>query len=597
MPPVTGTAAARRCWRAAAASVAALLVLGPAAALEPLRPQARPGLSDPATAADPRGPSAGTYLAARAAARAHDFAAAAALHDQALAEAPDDPLLLGTAVLARLALGDIDGARPLADRLVALGEAGPLAHLVRLAAAAREGRWRDVLAEQEAGRGAGPLIDGLARGWARLALGDPAGASAAFGDLAADRGIRGFAMTHKALALAAGGELEAAAAILGSPDLPVTRRGLLAEAQILSALGRQDQALARIEAVLGPAPDPVFDDIRARLQGGEAVPFDVAPTAAAGLAEALHGVAAALSGEDGDNTAALVYARAALALKPRHAEAALLAADLLLGLGQTRLAAETFALVPADHPAYAEAEIGRATTLRRAGEPEAAIEVLQALARARPEDPWVPATLGDHLRALERWAEAEAAYGRAIGLSPEGAPLLWFVHYTRAIARQAQDDWPGTEADLRRALELSPDEPRLLNHLGYSLVERGERLPEALAMIERAVAAEPDNGAIVDSLGWAFFKLGRYAEAVVQLERAVTLLPTHPVINDHLGDAYWMVGREREARFQWRRALSLGPEPEEAERIRRKLELGLDAVRREEALPPPPPDAAGGEGG
>jgi tetratricopeptide (TPR) repeat protein len=90
----------------------------------------------------------------------------------------------------------------------------------------------------------------------------------------------------------------------------------------------------------------------------------------------------------------------------------------------------------------------------------------------------------------------------------------------------------------------------------------------------------------VDSLGWGLYRLGRYEEAVEHMERAAELLPVDPIVNDHLGDVYWAVGREVEARFQWQRALSFDPEPEEAERIRRKLEVGLDQVLAEEGAPP-----------
>jgi Flp pilus assembly protein TadD len=86
----------------------------------------------------------------------------------------------------------------------------------------------------------------------------------------------------------------------------------------------------------------------------------------------------------------------------------------------------------------------------------------------------------------------------------------------------------------------------------------------------------------VDSLAWVYYRLGRFDEAVEPMERAAELLPTDPIINDHLGDIYWMVGREREARFQWERALSLDPEEEDADRIRLKLDIGLDAVLEQE---------------
>ncbi len=161
---------------------------------------------------------------------------------------------------------------------------------------------------------------------------------------------------------------------------------------------------------------------------------------------------------------------------------------------------------------------------------------------------------------------------------------------TCGLSHERTDEWSDAEADFRKALELRPDQPQVLNYLGYSFVEMRINLDEALDMIERAVAAEPDSGYITDSLGWVLYRLGRYEEAVVHMERAVELMPVDPVINDHLGDVYWAVGREREAEFQWHRALSF-IDPEETteadpDRIRRKLEVGLDAVLEEEGAPP-----------
>ncbi|HHB80905.1 MAG TPA: tetratricopeptide repeat protein, partial [Aliiroseovarius sp.] len=108
-----------------------------------------------------------------------------------------------------------------------------------------------------------------------------------------------------------------------------------------------------------------------------------------------------------------------------------------------------------------------------------------------------------------------------------------------------------------------------------------------------AVNARPNDGYIADSLGWVLYRLGRYDEAVGPMERAVQLTPIDPVINDHLGDVYWAVGRTREAEFQWKRALSFDPEEKELERIRRKLEVGLDMVLEEEGTKPLTPANGG----
>ena len=191
--------------------------------------------------------------------------------------------------------------------------------------------------------------------------------------------------------------------------------------------------------------------------------------------------------------------------------------------------------------------------------------------------------LGDALRTAERYPEAVAAYDAAIALVPAPMPVHWPLYYTRGIANERAGNWPAAEADFRAALKLEPDQPLVLNYLGYSMVEKQEKLDEALGMIERASKAEPDDGYITDSLGWVLYRLGRYDEAVKPMLRAVELTPDDPVINDHLGDVLWMVGRKREAEFQWRRALSFGPSDDlDLDRVRRKLEMGLDKVLAEE---------------
>ena len=127
-------------------------------------------------------------------------------------------------------------------------------------------------------------------------------------------------------------------------------------------------------------------------------------------------------------------------------------------------------------------------------------------------------------------------------------------------------------------MKLSPEEPLTLNYLGYTWIDHNRNLRQGLAMIEKAVRLKPEDGYIVDSLGWAYYRLANFKEAVRHLERAVELRPEDPTLNDHLGDAYWRVGREREARFQWEQALTLQPEPAEAEKMRQKVQKGLPSA-------------------
>ena len=179
----------------------------------------------------------------------------------------------------------------------------------------------------------------------------------------------------------------------------------------------------------------------------------------------------------------------------------------------------------------------------------------------------------------------------AIELIDQPARGQWYLHYVRGTAHDWLGDWPAAMRDFDRALELSPNQFQVLNYVGYTLVDRGEQLGKALEMIQKAVVAQPDAGYIIDSLGWAQYRLGYYNEAVVHMERAVELMATDPIVNDHLGDVYWAVGRKTEAQFQWRRALSFatdysGPEAVDPKRIHRKLEVGLVTVLAEEGAPP-----------
>jgi Flp pilus assembly protein TadD len=206
------------------------------------------------------------------------------------------------------------------------------------------------------------------------------------------------------------------------------------------------------------------------------------------------------------------------------------------------------------------------------------VALLEEMALREPERPDPLVTMGDLLRGEDRFAEAEAAYTRALERLPVIEQRHWRLLYARGIAYERTKRWPQAESDLVKALELEPEQPFVLNYLGYSWVDQGLNLDRAKAMLHRAVELRPEDGFIVDSLGWAYYRLGDLDKAVTYLERAVELEPGDPVINDHLGDAYWRVGRQREARFQWRRALTFEPEADLVPTIQAKLANGLADV-------------------
>lgn len=533
-------------------------------------------------------PNAGAYLAGRQAMRDNDFAQASRYVTSALMEDPSNGYLLDRAMTAYLALGQYDQAIVIAQGIVDQGNNSQVANLVLQMDAALRADWDAVFYALEQGHGISPVIDGIAQGWAHLGQGDMGKAGDSFDHVIEAEGMEIYGATHKAYALASVGDFEGADALFARPipgGMRYNWQSAIAHAQVLSQLGRNPDAIAILDGVFGQQMDPRVAALRDQLVAGEAVAYDAVTTPAQGLAEIYFTTASAVQSEAPD-AYTLMFARAANALWPDNTTIAIMNAALLENLQQYDLANTVYSSVPRDDPAYHAAELGRADVLRAGGRLDAAIEVLDALARGFPNLPQVFANQGDTLRQADRYADAVGSYSRALELYPDDNPTKWFIYYTRGICLDRTGDWTAAEADFRMALALRPNHPQVLNYLGYSLVERGEKLDEALAMLETAATAQPENGAIIDSLGWVLFRMARYDEAVGLLETAASLEPVDSVVNDHLGDVYWAVGREIEARFQWQRALSFDPTETEAARIRDKMERGLDLVLLDEGLAP-----------
>lgn len=527
----------------------------------------------------------GPYLAARQAVLSSNYSEAAKYYLKATAARPGNLRLKEAAALALIATGDVERAVRVAKSHADAGGENQIIDLVLTAQKIRDG---DFDIETEAGTrtaGIGPLINGLLTGWSLIGQGNMTGAVEAFEAVASIDDFASFAHYHSALAFALVGDLETADGILSGDahgPLVLSTRGVLAHAQVLVQLERRDDAAELLTAASANGFSPEIDDLLARLDAGEDLSFDIVTSAQDGVAEMFFNLASALANQATPDHV-LLYSRLAQHLRPDHTPATLMIAEVLEQQRQFDLAAAAYAEVPRDDPAYYIAEMGRADVLFASDRRDAAAEVLIGLARAEPEIPVVHAALGDMLSRLERDAESIAAYSKSLELRPADQPSSWRVYYARGIVHERQGDFEGMERDFRKALSLSPDHPDVLNYLGYSLVEQRIKLDEALEMIRTAVDKRPESGYITDSLGWVFYRLGRYEEAVAPMERAVELIPIDPIVNDHLGDVYWKVGRYREAEFQWKRALSFDPDEKEAERIRLKLDIGLDRVLEQEA--------------
>ncbi len=529
----------------------------------------------------------GNVLAARLAATVRDTATSSVYWRAALRQDPRNNEILERAFVTTLADGNIDEAVPLAERLIQIDRGHRLA---RLALAMRAMKARQYQAARNhlnaAPRAGSDLTSALLVGWSQLGSGDANAGIAAIDRLTGADWYALFKNFHAGLILDAAGRRTDAGLRLQEAykQDPTILRIVDAYGRWASRAKSADEARQIFAAYDKVIPGhPIITDAQRRLSGeGGTLPMLVR-SPQTGAAEVLYGLGSALSRQGGEDLA-LIYLQLARWLDPQHDLAILSLADLYEFLKVPGRAITVFDAMPESSPLYRNAQIQRALNLDQMERTEEARKALQDLTAKYPNDLEAMQALGNVLRGRKQFAEAAEAYSKALALIPSPTSQHWIYFYFRGIAYERTKQWSKAEADLKRALELIPESntrgrAQVLNYLGYSWVDQGLNLEEGLAHIRKAVELTPEDGYIVDSLGWAYYRMGRFEEAVVELERAIELRPEDPVINDHLGDAYWRTGRQLEAGFQWNHARDLKPEPDDLPRILQKIASGLSDDR------------------
>ncbi len=524
----------------------------------------------------------GSYLAGLHAQRQHDYGEAADFILQALKADPDEGALRMRAFQLLVSEGRVAEALPLARGIVGDNPGNGLANLALSVDAL--GRGDPAAAEAFLQRmpegGVNRLILPLVRAWILADTGKTDAALAVFEPMRQQAPLQAVTALQSALILdRAGRATEAAerykiAGVTAAGNLRLTRMVINFHVRQGNFVAAED-ALRRFATASGE-PDMLAAERAQITARNPAVPPLVADSKT-GLAEALFDVATAAN-QPQSRDLALIVVRLALALRPDHGLARMLLADLMEDYDRPQAARKVYLEVPEASPLHWSAQLRAATALDRMDRTDEAVRELKKLVDARAERPEAALRLGDILRARSRFGEAVEAYDTGIGRIAKVEPRHWSAIYSRGIALERTKAWDRAENDFLAALELQPDQPYVLNYLAYSWVDRGLNLERSLAMLRKAVELRPEDGYIVDSLGWVMYRMGRYEEATQQLERAVELRPLDPVINDHLGDAYWRTGRRQEARVQWQRSLSLKPEDDQVKPIEQKLSGGLEAA-------------------
>jgi len=520
----------------------------------------------------------GAYLAARHAGAERDASAAAAYYRAALRADPNNKELIDRAFLSLLASGEVDEAVKLAEKIVQTDKTDRIARLALGIRAIKQKQYQT--ARQHLAQSVkGPITDlaaTLLSAWASYGSNDARAGVDAIDKLAGPDWYGLFKDMHAGLILdLSGNRKDAGKRYERSYKLdPSEMRLAETYAGWQARNGQKDDALKTVEAYQKLVPrHPLINGLNDTIRRGDR-PALIVGSPQEGAAEALYGMGTWISRRGGEDLG-LVYLQLALYLQPSHPLALIALADLYSAVKKPELSIKLYERVPASSPMRRNANIQLAIDLDGLDRTEDARKHLDKLIAERPNDVEAILALGNILRGRKKYPECAETYSKAIDTIKQAQKSDWLVYYFRGICLERSRQWDKAEADLKKALELFPDQPQVLNYLGYSWIDQGVNLDEGMRMIRRAVEQRPEDGYIIDSLGWAYYRLGQYDEAAKHLERAVELKPEDPTINDHLGDVYWRIDRKTEAKFQWSHAKDLKPEPEDLPKIEEKLKSGL----------------------
>lgn len=534
----------------------------------------------------------GAFLAARTADVDQDYETAITLYTKALEFDPANTEIRQRLMIAQLLNGNFDAGAKMAETLK---DDSSVERVTTMVLSLNAMRHKEFAGAEKLLKYTGPndldkMVNTLLIAWANAGAGKSKEALAMIDGMKGPGWYAIFKNYHAGAMALVAGNVEVARSRLnaaitdregGATASDTYMRAVMALARLEAKAGNKQKALDAISVgddfANNYAP---LKALRESIEKGEK-PEQQVTNATEGAAAVLFSIAGALNREGAEEIVTL-YLQISHELDQKSADTLILLGGLAENLKQPERAIAFYSKVPASSPMHRISELQLGLTLAQTGKVDEAREHLKSLLASDPKDIRSYLAYGSVLSDAKDYKAMAENYDKAIEvLGPVAKRGDWAVYFQRAIAYERLKEWDKAEPSFKKALELNPEQPQVLNYLGYSWVDKNINLDEAMDMIRRAVELRPNDGYIVDSLGWAHYRLGQFDEAVVELERAIELRAGDPTINDHLGDVYWRVGRKVEAVYQWNRALIGDSDDVDKAKVKEKIANGLPPLEKD----------------
>lgn len=520
----------------------------------------------------------GHYLAGKYAYIKGDFDVAAQFMDQAIDLAPQEKTLLQSTYLTHAAQGDITKAFQYVEKLFKNGQDDEFACMISLVNFIQKGQYKDglKLIQQYSDKlDAFASIIPLIKLWLKAGLKEDLPIKEVT-DIAQTMTMPQTYDYHIGLVYEFLGDLKKAEEFYNKASKPVE----LMSYRLIEVIGGFFERIGSAEKakhIYSNAQDKeneffVYETFQNRSKNKITPSFDI-HTIQEGVSEVLTQFASSYLSMNLYESS-LLFIRLSLYLRPNFSLAQMVLATILTGQKNYIKALQHYKNFSTASPFYWLGQMKQAEILLEIKNKKDAFLLIDSLSVSKPN--WAAPFMlrANALRVEKKYQEAILFYDKAIEVIEKSLQKtnLWHAYFLRGVCYELNKEWPKAESDLQKSIELYADYPLSLNYLGFLWVDKGIFIEKGMDLIKKAVMLAPEDGAIIDSLGWAYFKLGQDNLAQENLEKAILLTPNDPQIHDHLGDLYLKLGRLDEARYSWKKALVFNPGDEDKIKIKNKLE-------------------------